>query len=190
MANRGGISYEPCTLVYTLLDDSRISFDDFCLIIRSLHSFMVENVTPNPSMKNVHVKLNYQASLINAQNKLGALQDVVGVTKLSAYVKEDEFSRLELLKRQFGIGTTEAEEPQPQSYAAPRGRGRGGFQQRKFTPRPSPYQKKQQPKSLASFIQRPGPSTEYFSQSPFPDAQAFEGESSEPAAEYPGEGQQ
>lgn len=144
MSKFGGISYEPCTLVYTLLDDSQLNFDDFSLIIRSLHSFMVDTIVPNPDMNNVHVKLNYQASMDKAQQKLGKLRSIVGVAKLSSHVKENEFSRLEMLRRQFGIG-----EPEPESAAAvmqqyarpgpsrPR-RGRGAAT-RIFNARPAPY---------------------------------------------------
>lgn len=133
------ISFEPCTLVYTLIDPEFIPFDDFSLIIRSLHTYMVESVTPNPSMNNVHVKLNYQASIANAQKKLGGLTQAVGITKLSNHVKESEFSRLELLKQQYGINHG-SDEPLP--YAAPRGRGRGRiFPSRPPVYPPAPYGK-------------------------------------------------
>lgn len=122
MANRGGITYEPCTLVYTLLDESALPFSDFFLIVRSLHSFMVEGITPNEDLANVHVKLSYQASTINAIAKLGDLQHVIAVTKLSAYIKENEISRLDSLRRQFNISATSADNEQP---ATPKRRGAG-----------------------------------------------------------------
>lgn len=99
-----GITFEPCTLVYTLLDSNILSFDDFSLIIRSLHSYMVESIIPNAEKMNVHVKLNYQASVKNSSIKLGTLQNVIAVSKLSNYVQESEFSKLEQLRRQFGLG--------------------------------------------------------------------------------------
>lgn len=151
MANRG-ITYEPCTLVYTLLNEDIISFDDFCLLIRANHSFMVESIVPNSDTNNVQVKLNYQASLVNAISKLGDLQQVVAVTKLSAYVKENELSRLDDLRRRFNINTSSAtndvNEPLRQPVGGPR-RGRGGKAASVFAPRPAPYKKavpKKQPK--------------------------------------------
>lgn len=128
---RNNITFEACTLVYTLLDESQLNFDDFSLIVRSLHSYMVDEIKENPEMKNVHVKLGYQASLINAQNKLGALRNIVGISKLSSHVKESEFSRLEQLRQQFGLSNPEYEQSQP--------RGRGGTRQRLFQQRPRPY---------------------------------------------------
>lgn len=101
------ITSEPCTLVYTLLDTSTIPFDDFHLIVRSLHSFMVDDIIPHPESSNVHVKLQYQASVANAEAKLGDLAALVSVTKLSSFIKDSEISRLEQLKRRFNIGAAE-----------------------------------------------------------------------------------
>lgn len=98
------LTLEPCTLVYTLVDPNVISFDDFALIIRSLHSYMVQSITPNPGQNNVHVKLGYQASIANAQTKLGMLKNAVHVSKLGSYVDVSEFSHLEQLRRTYGIG--------------------------------------------------------------------------------------
>lgn len=156
MANRG-ITYEPCTLVYTLLNEDVISFDDFCLLIRANHSFMVESINPNPETNNVQVKLNYQASLVNAISKLGDLQQVIAVTKLSAFVKENEISRLDDLRRRFNISTSSAtsdlDQPLHQSVGGPRRGGRGKAASI-FAPRPAPYKKalpkKQQPKPAAN----------------------------------------
>lgn len=144
MANRG-IVYEPCTLVYTLINEDFISFDDLYLLVRANHSFMVENITPNPDTNCIQVKLNYQASINNAINKLGDLQHAVAVTKLSAHVKEDELSHLDDLRRRFNItaasSTTDFHQPPPQP---PRGFGRGkrgGAAAAIFAPRPAPYKK-------------------------------------------------
>lgn len=139
---RNNITFEPCTLVYTLLDTNELSFDDFSLIIRSLHTYMVETVVPNPEMNNVHVKLNYQASLGNAIAKLGSLQSSIGVTKLSSFVNESEFSRLESLRRKFGIGVGDSDSPAvPTTYKsrrAPKKTYARGTP-RVFTQRPAPY---------------------------------------------------
>nr|QTE03844.1 MAG: hypothetical protein [Passer montanus parvoviridae sp.] len=139
MARNFNITFEPCTLVYTLLDPTVLPFDDFSLLIRSLHTYMVDSITPNPNQNNVHVKLNYQASTVNAQKKLGSLADFVHISKLSSFVKETEFSRLAELQKQFGIqlgGDTPDAAPTP--YRAPRGAGRG---RRVFPNRVHPYAK-------------------------------------------------
>lgn len=135
MALRGNITHEPCTLVYTLLNDQIINFNDFHLIVRSLHSYMVDSIVPNPELKNVHVKLNYQASIANATSKLGALQSAVAVSKLSSFVKENEFSHLEHLRRRFGIGSSADGQPAPGPSRSTRPRGKRNYQ-RAFEKRP------------------------------------------------------
>lgn len=131
---------EPCTLVYTLNSDD-ISFNDFDLIIRSLHSYMVESITPNPDMKNMHVKLGYQASVANAQNKLGDLQEFVSVSKLSAYVKESELSHLDELRRRFNIPSSSSAN---ETNSAPKRAGFGKQRRVNYAPRPAPYKKAKQ----------------------------------------------
>lgn len=139
---------EPCTLVYTLMDPTVLTFDDFALIVKSLHSYQVLNITPHPEMNNVHVKLNYQASLANTTAKLGSLSEVVAVSKLNNYIRDDEFARLEQLRRQFGIGGPCDPAPAQTSRTnrTPRGRGRSGT--RTFKPRQTPY--KMAPQAVAS----------------------------------------
>lgn len=152
MAQRqGNIVFEPCTLVYTLIDDNSINFDDFALIVRSLHTYMVESITPNKDMHNVHVKLNYQASVANAISKLGFLQDAIAVTKLSSFVDESEFSRLDNLRRRFGIGMPESTQtgiPQPIFGGHPRASvvKASGYAQpnRRAARRHTPYQRRAQ----------------------------------------------
>lgn len=153
------ITYEPCTLVYTLLNKDVISFSDFNLIIRSLHNFMVEDIQSNEAQSNMHVKLGYQASLINAQNKLGNLKNVVAVSKLSNHIKECEFSRLEQLRRKFGINHGGDE---PSGYQ-PKRRSYNPGTKRVFKQRSAPYT----PKQLSATVSSPW---EY---SPVPDAQPF-----------------
>lgn len=134
MTTNRGIVQEPCTLVYTLLDPNTINFADFSLVVRSLHSYMVDSIVPNEQLNNVHVKLRYQASLANAQAKLGTLQSAVGVTKLSAHVNETEFSQLEQLRRKFNIGAEI-----PVFATPPAARRRRGNTSRIFQQRPAPY---------------------------------------------------
>lgn len=139
MARNSGITYEPCTLVYTLLDENELPFEDFYLYIRGIHSFMVEKFIPNAEMGNVHVHLQYQASVANFQEKLGGLQPYVALTKLSNFVQESEYGRLEHLRRMYGLRT---EEP----TAQPRRRGTGRKAGPVFAARPAPYPKRSQPK--------------------------------------------
>lgn len=137
------ITFEPCTLVYTLLNPKKLKFEDFSLIVRSLHNYQVESIIPNAEMNNVHVKLNYQASITNAANKLGALRPIIGISKLSNFVKESEYTRLEQLRLKYGIASSEPGETGP-SYPQP---PRQQFKQRRgiFPSRPAPYQKKPRP---------------------------------------------
>lgn len=131
------ITYESCTLVYTLLNPDVLNFNDFNLIIRSLHSFMVEDIIPHEAVNNVHVKLGYQASVINAQRKLGKkLCNVIGVSKLSSHIKESEFSRLEQLRRKYGLDCQSDEQP---GYKPSRNSGSYRPRNRVFKPRPAPY---------------------------------------------------
>lgn len=99
------VTEEPCTLVYTLINPCDLKFDDFCLIVRSLHTYMVEDIVPYPESNCVHVKLGYQASTANAIKKLGPmLPQYIAINKLSTYVKESELLTLDCLKKRFGFG--------------------------------------------------------------------------------------
>lgn len=103
---RLNICEEPCTLVYTLLNEDllNLNFDHFFLIVRDLHSYMVEDIVPHPETNCVHVKLGYLASLKNARAKLGKLRKYVAVSKLSTFIKDDELSTLDALRQRFGFG--------------------------------------------------------------------------------------
>lgn len=138
MASRN-ISFEPCTLVYTLLNPKKLNFDDFSLIVRSLHSYMVESVTPNPEMQNIHVRLNYQASVQNAINKLGKLRNVICVSKLNVHIKEHEFARLEQLRQKYGLNAGFGDDSCQPRPKFPKFRRGGGPT---FQPRAAPYPKK------------------------------------------------
>lgn len=132
---------EPSTLVYTLLDTNALPFEDFSLLVRSLHTWMVESITPNPQSNNVHVKLSYQASVVNAYAKLGDLQNIVTITKLSSFIKDDEISRLEELRRRFNIGSGDTtEQPIIQRTSQPRQRKTAG--PGRVYQRHTPYAKK------------------------------------------------
>lgn len=98
------ITEEPSTLVYTLLPNSGLEFKHFFLIVRSLHTYMVEDIIAHEENQNVHVKLSYQASVENATKKLGALKNCVFISKLSSFVEDSEISLLDELKKKYGFG--------------------------------------------------------------------------------------
>jgi len=103
MASRKrGVVEEPSTLVYTLLT-SDIPFADFSLIIRGMHSYMVDNISADERSKTVTVKLGYQASVENAKKKLGKFINHVSINKLSSHVNVCEIPLLEQLKRKYGL---------------------------------------------------------------------------------------
>lgn len=108
-----GVIEEPSTLVYTLLDPNELPFNDFSLIVRSLHTYMVEEITPYPASNTIHVKLGFQASVANACKKLGLLENVIAITKLSTFVADTELPLLDQLKRKYGFGIPN-EEPETQ----------------------------------------------------------------------------
>lgn len=112
-ARNTSISYEPCTLVYTLLEnDDEFNFDDLYLYIRSIHTYMVEDIKPYPESNCVHVKLGYQASVINARKKLGK-KNYIALSKLSNFVKASEISRLESVRAKLGLNTYDPEDAAP-----------------------------------------------------------------------------
>lgn len=94
-------------MVYTLCSKSKLPFDQFSLIVRSLHTYMVEDITPFADRNCVHVKLQYQASIKNATAKLGKLAAEINITKLSSFVSETEISLLADLRAKYGFGTTD-----------------------------------------------------------------------------------
>lgn len=107
------IVMEPCTLVYTNSNPKILPKDDFSLIVRANHKFMVESITPTPDGNSIQVKLGYQASCKNAIAKLGDLNQIISVSKASTLVKEHELSRLEELRRFFNMPTDPQEIQNP-----------------------------------------------------------------------------
>lgn len=96
---------EPCTLVYTLLTASKVPYNEFSLIIRSLHKYMVEAIDEHESARTIHVKLGFQASIKNAYLKLGPLlSQHILITKLSQFVKDEELPLLDELRRKYCFG--------------------------------------------------------------------------------------
>lgn len=113
-----GVIEDPSTLVYTLVNPAVITFDEFSLVVRSLHSYMVEDITSYRDSNTVHVKLGFQASVANATKKLGTLESAIAITKLSTYVTDKELPLLDTLKRRFGFGVLN-DEPEPAVPQAP-----------------------------------------------------------------------
>lgn len=120
------------TLVYTLTS-CELSFDDFYLIIRGLHSYMVKSIDPCPANKTVQVKLSYQANLSNVRTKMGSLVNHASVSKLNPNIKDDEFSKLEELRKKFNFGA-----PLP-PQDKPRRRKQQPTARRVFGKRSKPY---------------------------------------------------
>jgi len=94
---------------------------------------MVESITPNAELSNVHVKLGYQASVKNVREKLGGLQQHVSVSKLSSFVQDTELLRLEELKKKYGIIVP------GEPTTAPAVPGRQKKRPALYKPRPAPY---------------------------------------------------
>lgn len=100
-----GLVEEPCTLVYTLLNPTAVPYEHFSLIVRSLHKYMVEEITEHETARTIHVKLGYQASIKNAFIKLGPfLSRHIFISKLSQFVKDEELPLLDDLRRRYGFG--------------------------------------------------------------------------------------
>lgn len=98
------------SLVYTLnSDQTNLNFCDFVLIVKSLHSFRVKNIIPNPTTNTVLVQLEYNCSMKNVKSKLGNLPATVH--KVNPNISLDELPTLEALrsKFRFGVETTEEE---------------------------------------------------------------------------------
>lgn len=108
-----------CSLVYQLERDNvvGIEFSDFHLIIRSLHSYMVESIVPDETTYTVTVKLNYNANIKNVRTKLGGAAAAISVSKVNPNLELSELSRLNQLRATFNFGESakddEDETPQP-----------------------------------------------------------------------------
>lgn len=103
------------SLIYTLNSDQNdLSFDEFVIVVKSLHSFRVQEITPDPINKSVIVKLNYNCSMKNVRAKAGNLP--VTVFKVNPNIAPAELSTLETLRNKFrfGVETTEEEHNLPE----------------------------------------------------------------------------
>lgn len=99
------------TLIYTLNENSDLAFSDFALIIKSLHSYKVNNIEESPDYNQVIVKLQYNASMKNVRHRLGNVPATV--RKCNPFIKPTELSAVESLRTRFGFGAAlEEEEPE------------------------------------------------------------------------------
>lgn len=98
------------SLVYTLLNSEQISWDEFSLIIRSLHSYRVTSSQEDPETQTITVTLDYFANTANAQRRLGKAGEFIAVSRLSSNIKNDELQTLQHLKRKFEFGREFEEE--------------------------------------------------------------------------------
>lgn len=104
---------EYSTLIYSLAEEAPITFDQFNLIIRSLHGYKVDKIIPDKTTSTTSVGLHYFASVTNARKKLGPkLAEFIGIERVSENVKTCELQDLQRLRAlyQFG-GPIEEDEP-------------------------------------------------------------------------------
>lgn len=101
-------SNTPSTLSYKLNEDAPLSFDQFYLIIRSLHMYKVKKITPLPDYNTVKVELLYNASMKNVRAKLGNVPATVD--KQNPNILDEEIGTLDALRATFNFGTTLEEE--------------------------------------------------------------------------------
>lgn len=119
---RGNMSYpyaasssiDSCTLCYSkelTPDGSSLSFHEFSLIIKDLHSYKVKGFEENPEGEQMIVHLCYNASMKNVRQRLGNLP--VTVRKINPFIRPEEIRTVETLRRRFKFGNiTEEEEPE------------------------------------------------------------------------------
>lgn len=97
------------SLIYTLNSNQNlISFDEFVLVIKSLHSFRVKEIKPEPCTNSVLVKLEYNCSMKHVRAKLGNIPATV--CKVNPNIALDELSTLEALRNRFRFGVEAPEE--------------------------------------------------------------------------------
>lgn len=113
---------DKCTLVYTLTGNE-LGFDDFHLIIRSLHSYKVERIVPLCANKKVEVYLAYNANLANVRTKMGDLCNIITVEKSNPFVESGELDRLSELRQRYNFGggaACEDEGPSSRPFKKPK----------------------------------------------------------------------
>lgn len=103
------------SLIYTLLDTDEISWSDFSLIIRSLHSYDVQSIDEDQECKTITVTVGYFANAKNARKRLGRASEFIAVSRESSNVRRDEIQTLQQLRRKFGFGRDNDDEECPPS---------------------------------------------------------------------------
>lgn len=99
----GGHLQSESSLVYTLdAKQKALSFNEFILIIKSLHGFRLVDLQPNPENQSVVVKLGYNCSMKNVRARLGSVPATV--FKVNPNIAIDQLSALESLRNKFGFG--------------------------------------------------------------------------------------
>lgn len=111
-------SAPPCeqsTLVYTLSPDCNdLTWDEFSLIIRSLHSYRVYSIEESKTSGTISVTVGYFANTANSRKRLGNAGQFIGVSRLSSSVQLNELQTLQRLRAKFEFGgPVEEEEPLP-----------------------------------------------------------------------------
>lgn len=102
------------TLLYELHENAPLSFEEFDLIIRSLHGANLINYSSDKEAKSAQVEVAYYANMSNARGRLGRAGEFITVSRLSDLVRPCELQALQLLRARFGFGgNPDEEEPAP-----------------------------------------------------------------------------
>lgn len=101
------------TLTYTLIDEEKITWSEFSLIIRSLHNYEVISISESQESKTISVTVGYFANARNARKRLGQCVDFIEVSRESTNVRLDELQSLQQLRRKFGFGGNNDDEEPP-----------------------------------------------------------------------------
>lgn len=107
---------ESSTLIYSLNPDADLTFDQFSLIVRSLHSYKVENIENLPDSKCIIIYLSYNASMKNVRHRLGSVPCTV--RKCNPFVKPEELNDVEALRNKYGFGSAVDDEEEQAQWPA------------------------------------------------------------------------
>lgn len=100
------------SLTYTLINEDKVTWAEFSLIIRSLHNYEVISISESEESKTITVTVGYFANARNARKRLGQCVEFIEVSRESSNVRQDELQSLQQLRRKFGFGgNNDDEEP-------------------------------------------------------------------------------
>lgn len=110
----GAVPQECSSLIYTK-DESpegrELTFTEFALIIRDLHSYKVKSFEDNSDGDQVVVHLLYNASMKNVRQRLGTVPATV--RKCNPFIQPHELRTVESLRTRYKFGNkVEEEEPE------------------------------------------------------------------------------